>query len=100
MSRLVRALLPMVLLLAVAPARAGEEKAAAAQPPAEESFCIQCHSNGDVWEKDQQRYFITAKDFGVDVHWRGGCAARTATAAIRRTPTWPRPIRKTPVSRR
>ena len=54
-------------------AGAGEpEEGAAAQPPAEESNCIQCHSNGDVWDKDQQRYFITAKNFAGDIHWQKG----------------------------
>ncbi len=41
-------------------------------PPAEENYCIQCHTNGDVWDKNQQRYFITAKNFDGDIHWRKG----------------------------
>ena len=55
-------------------AGAGEpaENGRAAQPPAEESFCIQCHSNGDVWDKDQQRYFVTEKDLAGDIHWQKG----------------------------
>ena len=57
----------MMLLLAMA-----SRDNALAQQSGEETYCIQCHSNGDVWDKDKQRYFITAKDFNGDVHWQKG----------------------------
>ncbi len=72
MHMLLSALLPTMLLVAVTPAPAPQKKTAAVQPPAQESFCIQCHSNGDVWDKDQQRYFITEKDLASDIHWQKG----------------------------
>lgn len=72
MNMLLRTLLPMIFLAAVPPAQADPPKATADQPPAEESFCIQCHSNGDVWDKDQQHYFVSEKDFAGDIHWQKG----------------------------
>jgi predicted CXXCH cytochrome family protein len=73
MYTLLRTLLMMMMLLAVAPpSQAEPPKAPADQAPAEESFCIQCHSNGDVWDKEQQRYFVSAEDFVGDIHWQKG----------------------------
>ena len=69
MQTLLSTLLPMVLLAATAPAT---PKKTAVVPPPEESYCIQCHSNGDVWDKDQQRYFVTEKDLANDIHWQKG----------------------------
>ena len=62
-------------------ARPAEVKPAATRPaekkPAEskavadeENSCIQCHAA--LTEKDQQRFFVTAKDFAADVHWQKG----------------------------
>jgi predicted CXXCH cytochrome family protein len=68
MRTFLTALLPMILL--TAPARA--EKAASSPPPAKENFCIECHGNGDVWEKNQQQLFITEKELAADIHWQRG----------------------------
>jgi predicted CXXCH cytochrome family protein len=72
MKMLARTLLPMLLLMTPTLAPADQNKTATGQPAAEESFCIQCHSNGDVWDKDQQRYYITEKNLAGDIHWQKG----------------------------
>ncbi len=61
----------LAMLMAVLRLGAAEQQPASEQA-AEESSCVQCHSNGDVWDKDQLRYFITAKDFTDDIHWQSG----------------------------
>jgi hypothetical protein len=72
MHMLVKALLTTTCLLTLTSTAVGAPEAGSAQPPAEESYCIQCHGNGDVWDKEQQRYFVSEKDFAGDIHWRKG----------------------------
>ncbi|MFZ1934859.1 MAG: cytochrome c3 family protein [Thermoguttaceae bacterium] len=70
MKTLLTTLLSIMPLAALA--LASQNRAGSPQPPTQENYCIECHSNGDVWDKSQQRYFITAKNFAGDVHWQKG----------------------------
>ncbi len=70
MKTLLTTLLPITLLAALA--LANQNKAGTQPLPDEDNTCIACHTNGDVWDKNQLRFFIMAKNFDGDIHWRSG----------------------------
>ena len=59
-----------------APAAKTDKEAAKKVPdkPAAEqqNECLACHGNPDVWDGDQRRLIVTAKDLAGDVHWQKG----------------------------
>ena len=60
-------LIPLILLVA-AVAACAEEK----DTPPKENNCLLCHGNGDVWEGEKMRFFITEADLAKDIHWQKG----------------------------
>lgn len=62
--------------LAVVAVVAGAAAAAAQQdagPPApQDSGCITCHGESQLWDADNRNYFVTQEDLAHDVHWQKG----------------------------
>jgi predicted CXXCH cytochrome family protein len=62
-------LLPVPLILvAAAVVACADEK----DTPPKENNCLLCHGNGDVWEGEKLRFFITEADLAKDIHWQKG----------------------------
>jgi quinol-cytochrome oxidoreductase complex cytochrome b subunit len=40
------------------------------KPQPRPNQCLDCHGNSDVWEGDQLRLYVTAKDMAGDIHWQ------------------------------
>jgi len=70
---------PSMALLAAAVASlwvlgGGVARASEDAPPSveQDNQCILCHGDPDLWEGDTRRFFVTAKHFADDIHWREG----------------------------
>jgi len=85
MTSLWRILLLSAIWVASAPALAAEKPVpaeapgppgkTAEKPPAGPNQCLECHGNADVWDKDQQRLFVTKEVLAAlagDIHWQKG----------------------------
>jgi hypothetical protein len=55
---------------------AGVRKQAAAKPklpePLKENYCVLCHGEKDLWEKERRRFYIAENDLATDIHWQKG----------------------------
>lgn len=43
-----------------------------AQDEPEESMCVVCHGESDMWEGPERRFYVTEKDLASDIHWARG----------------------------
>jgi predicted CXXCH cytochrome family protein len=40
--------------------------------PAEETSCVKCHGESDLWSGDQQKLYVDVRQMREDVHWQKG----------------------------
>jgi len=69
MKRLSATLLGYVSAVLLGLLTAGPQSVTAAE---EENFCIICHGEADIWDKETLRFHVTEKHFGEDMHWELG----------------------------
>ena len=51
---------------------AGPSAKTAAKPPPGPNNCLECHGNGDVWEGERLRLYVTEQKLAGDIHWQKG----------------------------
>jgi predicted CXXCH cytochrome family protein len=61
----------------VGAADAGEQPAAVVPPPEsavppEDTSCVKCHGESELWEGDRRKLHVTLQDLGNDIHWQKG----------------------------
>jgi predicted CXXCH cytochrome family protein len=64
--------LALIVSLGGTSSRLVAQQAVETQTPPEETSCVKCHGLSDLWEGDQRRLYVTAKDLADDVHWQKG----------------------------
>ncbi len=50
----------------------GPSAKTAAKPPPGPNNCLECHGNGDVWEGERLRLYVTEQKLAGDIHWQKG----------------------------
>jgi hypothetical protein len=40
--------------------------------PLKENYCVLCHGESDLWERERRRFYIAEKDLAKDIHWQKG----------------------------
>ena len=50
----------------------GQDADGPAPAPVDEPQCLVCHGESDLWDGEDRKYFVTAKDLANDVHWQQG----------------------------